>query len=66
MPTNARLIVAWYNASGKMLGVKTADMEMGNAIGKTMDVGKGAARYQLLLVDRTTFVPLCAAWVQPQ
>ncbi len=61
VPAGAKVVAAWYNASGKMLGMASASPTKGNSTG-TLTVGTGAATYKLMLVDGATFAPLCEAW----
>lgn len=60
-PDNALLIAAWYDGSGKMLGMASTDVGMGSTTNAALDgVGDGAAVCKLMLLDKTTCVPLCA------
>ncbi len=61
-PTNSVLIAASYGANGRMLDVKTSfyDWEVSGLLAE-ITLAKGT-RYKLMLVDKTTYAPLCAAW----
>ncbi len=61
VPANARLIAAWYDGGGRMLGATGTDAAEGNST-KTLTADANTAAYRLMLVDKTTFAPLCAAW----
>jgi hypothetical protein len=60
-PAGAKLLAAWYDVGGKLLGSASASPAAGDSTGK-LTVGAGAAKYQLMLVDGSTFAPLCPAW----
>ena len=62
VPAGAKLIAAWYDGSGKMLGMASASPTKGNSTG-TLTVGTGAAKYKLMLVDGSTYAPLCEAMI---
>jgi hypothetical protein len=64
-PENALLIAAWYGTNGKMLGMTSADVVSGDTFGKKLNVDAGAAAYKLMLVDKTTYAPLCEEWSTP-
>ncbi len=55
----ARLIGAWYDADGRLLG--TAATTVTEAEG-TLTVGEGAAQYRLMLLEADTWAPLCEEW----
>ena len=60
-PSNALLIAARYDG-GKMTDVQTVDLQ--NAVNKSDTLtmrGTGSA-FKLMLVDKTTYAPLCNAW----
>ena len=64
-PENAMLVASRYS-SGKLIAVKTVDLK--NIADKTGTVtlsGSGTD-YKLMLVDKTSYAPLCAAAVWPQ
>jgi len=56
----AKLIAAWYDENGRLLGITSADVAEGCTT-KAFTVTADAAQYRLMLVDRAAFVPLCAA-----
>ncbi|MBE7004819.1 MAG: hypothetical protein E7425_11205 [Ruminococcaceae bacterium] len=59
-PANALLIAAWFDADGRLLGAKTVTLGGGSEHRHfTADVN--AAKCKLFLVDKASFVPLCAA-----
>ena len=60
-PSGAKLLAAWYDSDGKLLGSASASPAAGDSTGK-LTVGAGAAKYRLMLVDGSTFAPLCPAW----
>ncbi len=64
-PANALLFVAWYDANGRMLGMTSTNVSEGNTTDATLTVTADADIYKLMLVDKTTFVPLCPAWSNP-
>ena len=65
LPADAQLIAARYDENGKLLGTQ---LRTGGAdrwcVGVTIDAN--AATYKLMLVDKTTWAPLCPAWVYGQ
>ncbi|MBE7004275.1 MAG: hypothetical protein E7425_08335 [Ruminococcaceae bacterium] len=61
-PSNAMLIVAWYNDSGRMLGMNCVTVSSGDTEDATLSgVGSGAASCRLFLVDRNSFTPVSGA-----
>ena len=60
-PANAVLIAARYDGNGRLLGATRKNVGEGSTENATMTVASGAAAYKLLLVDRMTWIPLCAA-----
>ncbi|MBE7004517.1 MAG: hypothetical protein E7425_09600 [Ruminococcaceae bacterium] len=64
-PENAMLVAARYN-SGKSTAVMTVNLN--NAADKTgtVTLGGSGTEYKLMLVDKTSYVPLCPAAVSPQ
>ncbi len=67
-PANARLIVASYDAQGRMQTVKTFTAPAKGWTGVPVaEIARGADfalpnAYRLMLVDASTFAPLCEAW----
>ncbi len=57
----AKLIAASYDGAGRLVEVKVLTVEADGKIetGLTWEMG---CSYKLMLVDGTTFAPLCAAW----
>ncbi|MBE7003590.1 MAG: hypothetical protein E7425_04790 [Ruminococcaceae bacterium] len=68
-PEGAALILAAYDESGRMTSVKrvtlAADCEDGDAL-TLLGVDSLPARCKLMLVDSTTYAPLCKAWVRSE
>jgi len=61
-PANTALVAASYDTNGRMLDVKTKFLnEEIDEEQIRINVAAGA-RYRLMLVDGTTFAPLCEAW----
>ncbi len=56
------VIAAWYDASGRMLGMTSETVTANGAASGNLTVGAGAARYKLMIVDAATCAPLCPAW----
>ena len=59
-PAGAKLIAARYDG-GRMTAVQTRTIDTGNASGALTMGGSGTA-YKLMLLDGTTFAPLCKPW----
>ena len=60
-PANALLLAARYDANGRMTYARTVAVPSGDSQ-DTLIMGGAGEKYKLLLVDRTTFAPLCRAW----
>ncbi len=60
-PANALLLAARYGANGRMTYASTVAVPSGDSQ-DTLIMGGAGGKYKLLLVDRTTFAPLCRAW----
>ena len=64
-PKDSVLVAAAYESSGKMADTKsfaiTAAMNGGTHTFTDLKTGTGYA-YKLMLVDKTSYAPLCAAW----
>ena len=59
---NALLIAAVYDGGGKQVSVKTAGLDAGRTAYATGITKTGGYTYKLMLVDKTSYAPLCAAW----
>ena len=57
----AMVIAAWYDADGRLLGCGADTLTASGAADGDLTVGAGAAAYRLMIVDATSFAPLCAA-----
>ena len=64
LPTNANalLIAASYNSAGRQVGIKVIEMVNGKTTYETGLTKTSGYTYKLMLVNKTTFAPLCAAW----
>ncbi len=60
-PTNALLLAARYNETGRLTYARTVAVPSGDSQ-DTLIMGGAGEKFKLLLVDRTTFAPLCRAW----
>ena len=60
-PVNALLLAARYGANGRMTYARTVTVPAGYSQG-TLIMGSAGEKYKLMLVDRTTYAPLCRAW----
>ena len=64
-PKGSVLIAAAYEAGGRMAGTKsfaiTAAVNNGTHTFDTLAMASGNT-YKIMLVDKTTYAPLCAAW----
>ncbi len=63
-PAGSVLIAAAYNADGRPAGVKLIKIDT-VCVSKTKSTGltkQAGCSYKLMLLDGTTFAPLCAAW----
>lgn len=60
--TNALLIAASYDGTGKQIGVKVIEIVNGKTTYETGLTKTSSYTYKLMLVNKTTFAPLCAAW----
>ncbi|MBO4916158.1 MAG: hypothetical protein J5449_13255, partial [Oscillospiraceae bacterium] len=60
-PANAMLIAARYNAKGMLTSVQTITLSEGDAKG-TLTMSGSGTDYRLMLVNKKTYAPLCAAW----
>ena len=61
---SARMIAAWYDANGKMLGLAVSNRISASGYvpaSGTLTVGEGAAQYKLFVVDES-YAPLGEAW----
>ncbi|MBE7004369.1 MAG: hypothetical protein E7425_08825 [Ruminococcaceae bacterium] len=56
------VIAAWYDASGRMLGMESETITAAGAASGDLTVGADAAQYKLMFVDAATCAPLCPAW----
>ena len=59
-PADARLIAARYDG-GRMTAMKIVKIDTGSADG-TLTMGGSGDTFRLMLVDGTTYAPLCEAW----
>ncbi len=60
-PPDALLIAAWYDHDGRLLGAKTASIDGTGAASEEYPVNSTLVSFgTLMLVDGTTFAPLCA------
>lgn len=60
-PANALLLAARYGANGRMTYARTVAVPAGDSQ-DTLIMGGAGEKYKLMLVDRTTYAPLCRAW----
>lgn len=60
-PANALLIAARYDTTGRMTYAHTVALPTGDSH-DTIAMGGSGTTYKLMLVDKTSFAPLCAAW----
>ena len=58
----ALLVAAWFDGDGRMLGVKLASLPKGDSLNRSLDIGNAGAdtaSCRMLLLNKTSFVPLC-------
>ncbi|MBO4916156.1 MAG: leucine-rich repeat protein [Oscillospiraceae bacterium] len=63
-PKDAMLIAARYDASGKLAEIKTVTISSAYS-GNEVETGltkESGCKYKLMLVNKTSFAPLCRAW----
>ncbi|MBO4916157.1 MAG: hypothetical protein J5449_13250 [Oscillospiraceae bacterium] len=60
VPANALLIAACYDEDGTMSDVQTVDV--GSDASGTLTMQGTGTEFRLMLVDKTTYAPLCRAW----
>ena len=62
-PANALLIAAVYDGNGKQVSVKVIPLEAGKTSYETGVTAKTSGyTYKLMVVSKSSFAPLCAAW----
>ncbi len=57
----ARLVAAWYDSSGRLLGASASEETLSHMSRGTLEVDEGAYEYRLFVLDRDDS-PVCSFW----
>lgn len=63
---NALLIAASCDSTGRQVGIKVIEVANGTTTYETGLTKTTGYTYKLMLVSKTTYAPLCKAWVWPE